>query len=367
MGSNQVQLVTQRDVSRQLKCLLVSELDPLTGHLRTGTSLRYNNPPRNVSYTLYKDRLGYPKHIGHYGLGWVSVPLSSARLFTEALFPIRKQSFSLIHSMFWSIHRFPLPWIHENDQSLGQYFSDYIGFDGFLSSKIVRVATNMLNSEKCRAIVLWSNWAKKGYVEDGVDRSKIKVIPPAFTTSSYEIEHKSKNVLFIGRDFYRKGGDVALKVFERLKKSFENVRLIFVGKIEDKQTLEKVKKDKAITYFSHASKKDLHGEIFPSADIFLLPTTAEAYGMSIIEAMSKGLPVVTSRVSAIPEVVDDGLTGFLATPNSVTEYAEKCARLLGNETMRRRMGDNGRKKVESVFSPEVIGNELYNLYLDCMS
>lgn len=359
-----MQLASQSKIGRQLNCLLVSELDPLTGNMRTGAALRYNNPPRNVSYTLYKQKLGYPKHIGHYGLGWVSVPLSSARLFSEAVFPIKKENYSLIHSMFWSIHRYPIPWIHENDQSLGQYFSDYISFDGFWSKKIVRIATNMLNSERCKAIILWSNWAKKGYIQDGVDPSKISVIPPAFVTSHKEIQHKSKNILFIGRDYRRKGGDVALQVFGKLRKSFDNLRLTFIGKIEDRNTLEKVRRDNSISYFDHVSLQNLHETILPSSDIFLLPTTAEAYGMSIIEAMCKGVPVVASSVSAIPEVVEDGVSGFLATPGLVDQFTENCARLLADEGLRKKLGNNARSKVETTFSPERIGRELYNLYLD---
>ncbi len=366
MNIDKVQLAPRSEISRQLNCLLVSELDPLTGQMRTGAALRYNNPPSNVSYTLYKQKLEYPKYIGHYGLGWVSVPLSSARLFSEALFPIKRENYSLIHSMFWSIHRYPIPWIHENDQSLGQYFSDYISFEGFWSKKIVRIATNMLNSERCKAIILWSDWAKKGYIRDGVDPSKIRIIPPAFETSRYEIQHKSKNILFIGRDYYRKGGDVALKVFERLRKSFDDLRLTFIGKIQDRNTLEKVRRDSSISYYNHVSKQDLHEKILPSSDIFLLPTAAEAYGMSIIESMCKGVPVVASRVSAIPEVVEDGVSGFLVTPGSTDEFAEKCERLLGDEVLRKKMGNNARTKIEKAFSPEKIGHELYNLYLDCV-
>ena len=220
-------------------------------------------------------------------------------------------------------------------------------------------------SRQFSCLLIWL-WAKKGYIQDGVDPSKIRVIPPAFVTSRYEIEHKSKNILFIGRDYHRKGGDVVIKVFEKLKKSFDGLRLTFIGKIQDRNTLEKVRRDGSISYFSHVSKQELHEKILPSSDVFLLPTTAEAYGMSIIEAMCKGVPVVASRVSAIPEVVEDGDSGFLATPGSADEFAEKCARLLGDERLRKNMGNNARTKVEKAFSPAKIGRELYNLYLDCV-
>lgn len=364
---SQVHVTSPTENSREINCLFVSELDPLTRSLRTGAALRLNNPPDHVRYDLHNERLGYPKYIGHYGLDWVSVPLSTARLFAEAFSPIKKENYSLIHSMFWSIHRYPLPWIHENDQALGQYFSNYISFEGFARRRIVRIACNMLNSEKCKAVIVWSKWARKGYIDDGIDRRKIRVIPPAFTISNKRIDHNSRNLLFIGRDYRRKGGDVAIRVFENLKKSFENIHLTFIGRIEDKETLEKVRRDKTVSYFNHVSKTQLHEMIYPTADLFLLPTVAEAYGMSILEAMSKGIPVVASGISAIPEVVENGISGYLARPGSVGSFTEACAHLLDSEEKRIRIGENAREKVKSEFSREKIGSQLYKLYLDCAS
>jgi glycosyltransferase involved in cell wall biosynthesis len=351
----------------EINCMLVSGLDPLTRHLRTGAALRYNNPPRNVNYNLHMDHLGYPEYLGHYGLGLVSVPLSAARLFTEALFPLEKRNCSLIHSLFWSIHKYPLPWIHENDQSLGQYLSEYVKFEGYLMRKIAGISADMLNAEKCRAVVVWSKWARQGYVQDGVDGSKIRVIPPAFTTTPNKIRHDTTNILFLGRDYHRKGGDVALMVFENLKKSFDNLHMIFVGRIPEKETLVKVKEDRSISYFEYVSKSELHEKIFQTSDIFLLPTEAEAYGMSIVEALSYGIPVVSSNISAIPEVVEDGVSGYLAAPRSVDYFTRKCAELLDDREKRERMGGKAMEKVQRDFSPEKIGSELYDLYLDCLS
>jgi glycosyltransferase involved in cell wall biosynthesis len=171
----------------------------------------------------------------------------------------------------------------------------------------------------------------------------------------------------LGRDYYRKGGDVALKVFENLKKSFDNIHLTFIGRITEKEMLERVKTDKRISYFEYVSKRELHDNIFPTTDIFLLPTVAEAYGMSIVEALSKGIPVVTSKISAIPEVVEDGVSGYLATPRSVKSFTSKCALLLDNVGKRETMGKNALEKVERDFAPTNIGGELYDLYLDCLS
>ena len=128
--------------------------------------------------------------------------------------------------------------------------------------KIVGVSADMLNSEKCKAVIVWSEWAKKGYIEDGVHGRKVKVIPPPFTRSRKKIGHDATNILFLGRDYHRKGGDVALKVFEDLKKSFDNIHLTFIGRITEKETLERVKNDNSISYYEYVSSMAGNGSEF---------------------------------------------------------------------------------------------------------
>ena len=326
--------------NEKINCLLVAGVDPLTQNLRTGAALRYYNPPDNVRYYLRVDKLGYPKYLGHYGLAPLSVPLSTAKLIAESLFPLKEKSCSLIHSLFWSLHRYSLPWIHENDQSLGQYLSEYVHFDGSLMSKITDFTAALLNSKKCMGVIVWSEWAKKGYIKDGIEQRKIRVIPPPFSTTFIQTKHEGINILFLGRDYERKGGDVVLNVFDDLKKSFENVHLIFIGRIRDKEVLQKVIEDKRISYYEHVSTTFLHRNIFPITDIFLLPTKAEAYGMSLVEAMSNGVPVVSSEISAIPEIVQDSATGYLCRPSDIESFIKKCSLLLENEEKRALMGCN---------------------------
>lgn len=319
------------------------------------------------------ERLGYPKHLGHYGFSAGSIPLVAAKLLAEAAFPLNeKGESSLVHSFFWSAQRYNVPWIHENDQSLGQYLSDYIHFDGMAMRSMVSVSSNMLNSKNCKAVIAWSEWARKGYIRDGVEQSKIHVIPPAFVPSCDPRRRSSPavdsvNVLFIGRDYDRKGGDTALEIFDKLKVNFGNARLVFVGPIKDKRVLQKIKQDRRITHYDYVSKELLHQHIFPSADIFLLPTKSEAYGMSILEAMSRGIPVVTSRISAIPEIVEDGVSGYLRRPGDVDSYLKACALLLESRERRMKMGENARSAVSEKFSPQKIGNELYELYTEVLS
>lgn len=352
------------DYKREIRCSLVSSFDPLTRNLRTAVSQRYNNPPKHVNYKLRIDSLSYPQHLGHYRVTASSVLLSITKLLSEATFQVKeKQNSSLIHSFFWSIQRYDLPWIHENDQSLGQYFKEYLHSDSWLKRSAVAIASNTLNSRSCKGIVLWSEWSKRGYIEDGVEKDKIQVIPPAFVpTPTTPKLHDSLNVLFIGRDYRRKGGDTAFQVFDSLKKLFSNLRLVYVGRITDPKDLRRVRGDRSIEYHEYVSKNALEQNIFPAADLFLLPTRSEAYGMSIVEAMCKGIPIVSSKISAIPEIVEEGVSGHLCNPQDTTAYADACASILEDEERRKKMGNNALTCISKKFSPDVIGEKLYSLY-----
>jgi L-malate glycosyltransferase len=82
------------------------------------------------------------------------------------------------------------------------------------------------------------------------------------------------------------------------------------------------------------------GDVLRGADLFLLPSATESFGLAALEAMACAVPVVASAVGGIPEVVEDGKTGFLAPPGDVAGMAERALRLLGDATEHERMKRN---------------------------
>jgi len=97
-------------------------------------------------------------------------------------------------------------------------------------------------------------------------------------------------------------------------------------------------------------------------DILVLPSLNEAVGMVLIEAQSKGIPVVASRTGGIPEVVRDNHSGILVSPGSPDELAEAIKRLLKDERMRKQMGDNGLDWVKGKFGAEAMVEAISDLY-----
>jgi len=101
-----------------------------------------------------------------------------------------------------------------------------------------------------------------------------------------------------------------------------------------------------VTFLGQVTMETLAVE-YASADCFCLPTVQEGFGLAFAEAMAAGLPIVSCRVAAVPEIVEDRRTGFLVNPRSPDELAMALETLLINEGLRKDFGDEGRRRVEA--------------------
>jgi L-malate glycosyltransferase len=90
------------------------------------------------------------------------------------------------------------------------------------------------------------------------------------------------------------------------------------------------------------------------ADVFLLPSIQESFGLAALEAMACAVPVVASRVGGLPEVIDHGVSGFLHEPADLDGMADSAARLLMDEPLRRRMASKAHQTASQRFSDERI-------------
>jgi glycosyltransferase involved in cell wall biosynthesis len=102
--------------------------------------------------------------------------------------------------------------------------------------------------------------------------------------------------------------------------------------------------------------------LLASAGIFVLPSYNEGLPVAVLEAMATGVPVITTRVGAIPDLGIDGEAGFLIDPGAIPDLADRIAILVGDANLRTRMGANGRHRVESDFTIDSTANRLTALY-----
>jgi glycosyltransferase involved in cell wall biosynthesis len=97
-------------------------------------------------------------------------------------------------------------------------------------------------------------------------------------------------------------------------------------------------------------------------DVFVQPSLDEGFGMAALEAMAAGLPVVGTSVGGLPELIDDGRTGYVVPPSDATALAGRLRELLVDPERRREMGTAGRRRVRERFSAERMAGDIGGIY-----
>jgi glycosyltransferase involved in cell wall biosynthesis len=169
------------------------------------------------------------------------------------------------------------------------------------------------------------------------------------------------------------GIDVLIKAFTFLKNKYQDLqlKLLIVGKGSEEKNLKKlandlgIRKDVLFTGFINQSEVPQYQNmlhIFVSVSIY----ESESFGVAVLEASACEKPVVVSNVGGLPEVVEDGKTGFIVEKQNPIKTAEAIEKLLLNKSLREQMGKNGRKRVieKYNFSDNVDQMvEIYNKFL----
>ncbi len=149
-----------------------------------------------------------------------------------------------------------------------------------------------------------------------------------------------------------KGIDLVLQALPAVIARFPSVRYRVVGGGGDFPRLADLVRSLGFeerTELPGARRSDDLWQSYAQADVFVLPTQVEGFGIVFLEAMSSRLPVVAVRAAAAPEVVEDGVTGILVTPGRTDQLADALIALLSDEDRRRAMGEAGRRRVELMY------------------
>ncbi|MEM0117897.1 MAG: glycosyltransferase family 4 protein [Conexivisphaerales archaeon] len=347
-----------------IRCLVLADYDEVSGGLRRAAHLRLTHPPEGVKYQVMLGK-NYPVRVSHYKVDPLSIFLVGLRFLAEGSTMGNAEDADIQHIFFWKRGRRGIPAVLENDQSLSQFLSTYVGVENEMKERIRKLFLPLTNLKRLRAVIVWSEWGRRGFERDGFAKEMIKVIPPPIDIPRDTAKTQSQRILFIGRDYERKGGDIALKTFINLAKEFEGVEMSYVGQVDDDDLLKRAKQTGRFTHYENPNNAALYGKIIPGSSIFLLPSRSEAFGISILEAMSFALPVVVSDLPSVRENVIDGYNGFLVNEER-RSYEEALRILLQDEAKRRKLGQNAREFVKNKFSPSKVGSELKRVYLDSL-
>ncbi len=127
-----------------------------------------------------------------------------------------------------------------------------------------------------------------------------------------------------------------------------------------------MERDGHVTWRPLQDRACLYDQIYPMADAFVMPSRAEGFGFTNVEAMSFGLPVISSRLGAIAEVVEDGATGCLVPPGDVPAISAAMERLVADRSLTASMGEAARATFLARFTLERFQADVARLYREAL-
>jgi glycosyltransferase involved in cell wall biosynthesis len=286
-------------------------------------------------------------------------------------------SFDLVH-----VHAHPVrlaglgetPLVMSEGSSSAVYLGDYLGWDpGRLARRFRRTRSvyrtlglhdRLLALERVDRAYVFSDWAREVNIRWGGDPSKLEVVAPGFPVPAPTPRgpRDTFTFLFVGTDFERKGGFDVVEAFESLSRRHPQARLALAGAEPSERNpdrlihgwvgeerrsrvlakLEELERQGGVRRHGAVGWRGVRESLYTGADAFVMPSLAEGFGFTNVEAMSFGLPVISSPVGPIGEVVADGETGLLVQPGEVGDLADAMSRLVSDRDTARAMGEAGR-------------------------
>jgi glycosyltransferase involved in cell wall biosynthesis len=250
--------------------------------------------------------------------------------------------------------------------------------------KHLGIHDRLLNLSRVSRAYVFSRWARDVNVRWGADPSKLDVVYPGFPTPAPVERANRENFtfLFVGTDFERKGGFEVIEAFESIVACHRDARLVVVspdpriqnadrvihswvsaaGRERILAKLDAMERQGLVERHPLLARSRLYDTIYPKADAFVMPSRAEGFGFTNVEALSFGLPVISSRVGAIPEVVDHGITGLLIPAGDTSSLAKAMESLVMNRSLTDRMGRAARAAFLARFTQEHFCSEIVRVY-----
>jgi glycosyltransferase involved in cell wall biosynthesis len=155
----------------------------------------------------------------------------------------------------------------------------------------------------------------------------------------------------------------AVRTLQRVTQLRRNVKLVLAGEGPELEAISaEVRKLSLQPFVRFLGLRNDVPRLMRAADMLLLTSISEGIPLTVIEAMAAGLPVVATRVGGLPEIVEEGRTGWLAPAGDDEELATAVLRLADNRSLQLEMGAAGRRRAEAMFSDEQMNAAYGRLY-----
>ena len=230
-----------------------------------------------------------------------------------------------------------------------KFFLKYGGF-----KKIITVDKSSLDFFKEAGI---SNTI---YIPNGVDLER-------FDFKRIERKDNQKTrFLFVGRLEGEKGLKYLFYAVSRLKEENRSFEVLLVGSgSQEKKLLELAKELEIEEYVQFEGRVDMNHiiDFYHQSDIFLLPSIHEGLPLSLLEAWAAGLPVITTNVGGMAKICENEKNALIVTAKDSEALFDSMLRLIRDEELKRKLGENGRKLIEEKYSWDKITDKVISVYL----
>lgn len=248
------------------------------------------------------------------------------------------------------------------------------------SDRAYRAAAPLLGRAAARlAVRIAVSPAAQRYAAEalGLPLGAFRLVPNGVDTQAFAraepiaelVDPERPLLLFVGRLEPRKGLDVLLRAFLRLRASRPRLRLCVVGEGPDRRRCQEMVPSsiRPDVLFVGAVSEQEKPRYHASADLYIAPNTGgESFGMVLLEGMAAGLPVIASDIPGFRTVLQDGREGRLVTPNDAFALAEAIDTLLSNDRLRQAMAGEGRSTAAG-YDWSVVTAKVLDLYREAMN
>jgi glycosyltransferase involved in cell wall biosynthesis len=203
-------------------------------------------------------------------------------------------------------------------------------------------------------------------IPTGVDDIFFKVKKDSTKKLQYGLTMDSLIVSNVGIFRKVKGHDVTLKAAKIVADIFPNVHFLLVGDGPHKRVIEKLVDNLGLSeHVTFTGFVDNVTEIYSITDVAILSSWSEGVPQSVLQAMASGVPVVSTKVGGVPEIVMDGATGLLISPGDYDALAKNIISLLKNPQLALNLSDNAKQRV-NMYSMSHMLDSIETLYRDML-
>lgn len=226
-------------------------------------------------------------------------------------------------------------------------FFDIPGY--FLAAKMERAhfvaCISSFTQSQVMRVSEGSQWQKFEVSRLGVDSAEF--MPRTSYAAAESVE-----ILCVGRLVPAKGQRILIEAIDRILRSGRQVHLTLVGDGPDRAELETFVRKGSLTErvtFTGGVNQDEIKAFFGRADIFVLASFAEGIPVALMEAMALEIPCIATTINGIPELISDGVDGFLTSPSDVDDIVQVMTRLIDDPMLRQTIGKAGRVRVQQAY------------------